>query len=707
MIKRLQKSHSCEVELVLHPFDEEQEKLKEVFPKIERQLSELEKIPRYYGDDFVEQVLDAERQKAIQRLRIAEREPYFGRLDFQAEDTDRAVPIYIGKAGVADPDGGEPLIIDWRAPIASMFYSFTGQGDRASYVSPDGEVSGTVYLKRNIAIRNQRLQRVVDSYVRGGDNAGIVDEFLLYRLSERKDHRLRDIVSTIQQEQDQIIRAERNKALIIQGVPGSGKTTVALHRLAYLLYHYQNMRAERIMIFAPNRMFLDYISDVLPELGVGEVKQSTFADWALEMLDEDLALREQEERWEQWFSGESADLSPKRKGSLEFYQFIQSALEEYEAEFVPKKDFLAWEGKGIPAEEIERWFSVEYKHDPLLKRKERIASRLKRWIEMEHREIRAIDPRGEKKKQAMKRLQAYWRSWPKPSPLTLYQQILRSPLAEELGFAKLTIPKKKEIDPEDLPPLLLIHHRLNGIPTEKTFDHVVIDEAQDFSPFQVAIVKAFCPSQSFTILGDLLQTIFSYQGIEDWDEFQSVFPPESLEYYQLNKSYRSTMEIIQFANEIIKPYAGKVALAQPVYRSGEPVRVLHVNKEKQIRTIIEIVSSLQGKANTIALVTRTPQQARELYLKLKNKGIDLHLLTAKQAEYMGGISVMPIYLTKGMEFDAVLLLDVDAAHYPEQKLSAKLLFVGCTRALHHLYVLYSDSLSPLIRKESIQLHAGA
>ncbi len=335
-------------EYPLKVYQEENRRLRHVIDKIKKQLDQLSQIPRYYGEDMVEQALDDQRQRKLQSLKIAYQEPYFGRLDFQEDGANAPTPLYIGKTGIQDEKTNQLLVIDWRAPVASMFYSFTGQSDRATYRSPDGSVEGIVHLKRNLSIRKQSLQRVVDSYIRGGDNLGLADEFLLYKLQENKDNRLRDIVSTIQTEQDQIIRAERHKALFIQGVPGSGKTTVALHRLAFLLYQYQdNIRPEKIIIFAPNRMFLDYISDVLPELGVGGVQQTTFAEWALDILSEnDITLRDQSEQISRWFDTRRDLSAPEEeatrfKGSMTFFKWMETALDQYEATFVPNAGFRA------------------------------------------------------------------------------------------------------------------------------------------------------------------------------------------------------------------------------------------------------------------------------------------------------------------------------------------------------------------------------
>lgn len=281
-------------------YQEEKARLDRTLEDIEKQLLALRSIPEYTGHDFTEQVLEASRQSAREQLERSFPEPYFGRLDF-GEQGKPGKSYYIGKLGVGDPTGKEPSVIDWRAPLASLFYSFTG-GDSASYEAPEGMIEGLVYLKRNVVIRKGILERVADTYNRDSEGPAVSDEFLVYRLGENKDNRLRDIVSTIQAEQDLIIRAAKNTALIIQGVAGSGKTTVALHRLAFLLYQYkEQITAERMIIFAPNHMFIDYISEVLPELGVGDIQQSTYSDWAAKILGLDTPPQDGSETLTRWF----------------------------------------------------------------------------------------------------------------------------------------------------------------------------------------------------------------------------------------------------------------------------------------------------------------------------------------------------------------------------------------------------------------------
>lgn len=684
-------------------FEDELQKMKDTLHTMDEQLDRLEKIPVYYGEDFKEQILESMRESNRQNLRIGVQEPYFGRLDFQEDGKEEVMPIYIGKVGVSDMDTMKPIIIDWRAPVASMFYSFTGGEELAFYQSPDGLVEGDVYLKRNISIRKRELERVVDTYVKGNEDVSHADDFLLYRLGENKDNKLKDIVSTIQSEQNDIIRAERNLPLLIQGVAGSGKTTIALHRLAFLIYEYrEQLEAERMIVFAPNSLFLDYISSVLPELGVGNISQTTFPDWALRTLDDSVKLKQTEKKLKEAFSinrDEKKVMLGKLKGTLEFKTFIEERMIQFENELVPTKDFEAWDRAIIPLEDVKKWMQVEYKHYPLQKRRERLVGRMKRWIEIELKKFGETNEKKLLKKEATKRLNAYMKFWPKMSALSLYSSIVKSKeilevLPEELVKETEKSCRKKEVCVEDLPALIYIHHRITGIEIGQKFHHVVIDEAQDFSPFQVYVLKEITLGNSFTILGDLSQAIYDYQGIEDWNAFKEVF--QETGYYELTRSYRSTKEIIEFANEIIKNAEIPVGLATPVFRSGEDVKVIHA--ENQFTEIVKTVKHLQNAdVKTIAVIGRTEDECRDIYVKLTNAGLTVNVIEANQSKYEGGISVVPVYLAKGLGFDAVLLIDVDEEHYKNTKHDAKLLYVGCTRSLHDLWIFHSGEASPLIK----------
>ena len=685
-------------------FEEELQKMKDILCTMDEQLEQLEKIPVYYGEDFKEQILESMRESNRQNLRIGVHEPYFGRLDFQEDGKEEVMPIYIGKVGVSDKDTMKPIVIDWRAPVASMFYSFTGGDELAFYHSPDGLVEGDVYLKRNISIRKRELERVVDTYVKGNEDVSHADDFLLYRLGENKDNKLKDIVSTIQSEQNDIIRAERNLPLLIQGVAGSGKTTIALHRLAFLIYEYrEQLEAERMIVFAPNSLFLDYISSVLPELGVGNISQTTFPDWALRLLEGSVKLKQTEEKLKEAFSinrDEKKVMLGKLKGTLEFKSFIEERMIQFEKDLVPTKDFEAWDKAVIPVEDVKKWMQVEYKHYPLKKRRERLVGRMKRWIEIELKKFGETNEKKLLKKEATKRLNTYMNFWPKMSPLSLYNSMIKSKeilevLPEELVQETEKNCRKKEVYVEDLPALIYIQHRITGIEIGQKFHHVVIDEAQDFSPFQVYVLKEITLGNSFTILGDLSQAIYDYQGIEDWNAFKEVF--QETGYYELTRSYRSTKEIIEFANEIIKNAEIPVGLATPVFRSGEDVKVIRA--EAQFIEVLKTLQHLQNEdVKTIAVIGRTDDECRDIYEKLTNAGLTVNFIEADQSKYEGGISVVPVYLAKGLEFDAVLLIDVDEEHYKNTKHDAKLLYVGCTRSLHDLWIFYSGEASPLIKE---------
>lgn len=701
-------------------YQEEKERLDRTLQEIDHQLSALRAIPVYTGHDFTEQVLEAGREGQRQQLEKSSREPYFGRLDFEEQGRELST-LYIGKVGVGDPSGKHPIVIDWRAPAASLFYSFTG-GDSASYEAPEGIIEGLVYLKRNIVIRQQILDRVVDTYNREDAGPAVSDEFLVYRLGENKDNRLRDIVSTIQAEQDQIIRAARNTALIIQGVAGSGKTTVALHRLAFLLYQYkEQLQAERMIIFAPNHMFIDYISEVLPELGVGDIQQRTFTDWASEVLGLEHPPEAGQGDLQRWFDTIQPEPMPENglparfKGSVQFKALIDAFLENMESLCVPKIDFEPWEGARLPYEEILAWFEGEYKHYPVAKRKERVLARIHRWIEMELKKAPSATALKERKKKAQQREKAYAKKWPELTPLALYEELYQIKKRGSIGLSDMSsgIPaavwketrgnlKQGIVKEEDLAALLYLYTRIHEIEVRMIFDHVVIDEAQDFAPFQVAVLDRFVKGHSFTILGDLSQGIHYYKGVRDWHEMQELFHSEDTAYFALTRSYRSTLEIISFGNEILARGVGTELLAVPVFRSGEPVKLLTAagaGREAAIKNALKAV--LKGAYRTVALLTRTLQEAVELHEVLLRDEIQASLIDGSSNQYAGGISVLPVYFSKGLEFDAVIVTDVDREHYSKE--DAKLLYVGCTRALHELWLLHGEEMPDYVTTDDSEM----
>ncbi|MGB8000765.1 MAG: 3'-5' exonuclease [Anaerobacillus sp.] len=692
-------------------YQKEKQQLAQIAAEITKQQERLDRYPRYSGDNVTEQVLESIREENRTSLKIAAKEPYFARMDFQ-EEYKKACAYYIGKVGVADEESQDSLVVDWRAPVASMFYAFTGGEEEVYYVSPDGIIEGNIELKRNIVIRERELQRVVDTYVEGSDDLSGSDEFLLYRLSENKDNRLRDIVSTIQAKQNDIIRAERTTPLIIQGAAGSGKTTVALHRLAYLLYEYRDtIQAGRMIIFAPNRMFLDYISGVLPELGVGGIQQSTFTDWTLSVLEEIVKFDASSNHLQRWFGKSRPDIEEAEgriKGSIAFKDWIDSAIYRFSTTVGPSGDFTPFEGSMLTETKIQQWLT-DLSTYPVGRKREMILNRFRVWIKDEIKKIEGSHLQKEYRRQANENLKQYFKNWPKQTAFsfytTLYQTNVlpyisvserKSVLNEQIIKDTEKRLKKKQVTTEDLAPLVYIQFKLNGISKEEVFQHIVIDEAQDFSPFQLALLLEVNRSRSFTILGDLAQGIHSYKGIHRWEEFRELFNGREL-YMELEQSYRSTLEIIEFANEVISHANIPVQPAIPVFRSGESVEKRKVDRVEQVYHLLETAKEMKNRGmTTIAVVGRSEEECSDLFHEIRKQNKEVNLITADDRSYAGGISIVPIYLTKGLEFDGVIIADACEENYRDDAEDAKLLYVGCTRALHELKVFYIGNASPLL-----------
>ncbi len=663
--------------------------------------------PRYKGDDFTEQMLDLQRIKREERLLVSRKEPYFGRLDFSELPANQTKALYIGKAGLSNEKTKEILVVDWRAPVASLFYSFSGGEETVYYESPDGIVEGEVHLKRNLLIRDSQLERVVDSYVRGQEDETVTDEFLLYRLGENKDNKLRDIVSTIQQEQDKIIRTEKNKVVFIQGVAGSGKTTVALHRLAFLLYQYSGkLQAKRMIIFAPNQMFLDYISGVLPELGVGDIAQTTYDQWAIDILEKSVRVEDSASLYSYWFESprtkeEMLHSASRLKGSITYKQLIEKKINEFENNFLPNLSLEPYEGIRLSAEQIKEWFVSDMSGDALLRKRERLIQRLKHWFEAEWKQ-KGIASAKEKAK-AMAKLRAFSKKIPELNPLKVYTELvddkeLADIFPQEERNAIKTMLKQGKVTAADLPALVYIQIRLSGT-KQTSYDHIVIDEAQDYSPFQLDTLRMMQRLPSMTVLGDLQQAIHGYSGIQGWHELQSLYTATEHSYFELDRSYRSTMEIIEFANQLLAGMGDHVRPAVPVFRSGEPVDLLPFDDERSRRK--HLITTLrvwqeEGIYKTIAILGRTAEACAEIAGTLTAAGIEASLIQSKQEVYSGGLTVVPIYLAKGLEFDAVMIDQADQLSYRTD--DAKLLYVGCTRALHKLQLLYNGKCTALLAR---------
>lgn len=690
------------------------------------------------------------------RLLKAKEKPYFARIDFQEEGKSNIEKFYIGKMSLQREDWDVPMILDWRSPLASVYYD--GRLGKVVYQNALGEsMSGELSLKRQYTIENKKLIDIMDVDITA------TDTFLQASLGENKDNRLKDIVSTIQSEQNAIIRADIKRPLIVQGVAGSGKTTIALHRIAYLIYTYEkSFYPEQFMIIAPNRLFLNYISGVLPELGANNVIQTTYADYAFELIGDKYKLTDSEEKLVSIINNKNRVRDEGNrtfiiktsafKGSLVFKNVLARYIRSIEINYIPKEDF-ALEGHTLMSvKEIKNVILRDYSYLPLYKRFDQIEKHLKFRLDKDKNRIydeakfsydkkieiiRRNEPESEERRltivdilnirdaalQKIKNniksaVKNYMSNFVKRDLFDYYKDIITNEenlnnfsvgkLDEEfISFVSEysnDILTSKMVELEDLAPLLYIKHRIMGFEDRVNIKYVVIDEAQDFSPFQFYALKKIFNTDFFTILGDLSQGIHSYRSIKNWNiVLNKIFDPDNSQYLKLEQSYRTTIEIMDLANEVIKLIPNDdLILAKPVVRHGEKPSMIKFNTKKEILNNVEkkISDLISEGYKSIAIICKTPKECKVVHNELKkNKQLNIKLLEGKEEQYDNTIVIVPSYLSKGLEFDAVIIINIDDV-YSEEELDLKLLYVAMTRAQHRLYVYYKEGNNNLLEQIS-------
>lgn len=690
-------------------------------------------------------------QIRLKNLQTAKSKPYFSRIDFREEDKDRAEKIYIGKMSLMRDEDQELVIIDWRAPVANLYYE--GRLGETNYKCPDGDINGELYLKRQFTINDGKLEEIFDIDITTSD------EFLQSYLGASADNRLKDIVSTIQTEQNRIIRSDMWKPLIVQGAAGSGKTTIALHRIAYLIYTFEKtFDPENFMIIATNKLFLNYISEVLPELGVDRVKQTTFEDFAMTLIGKKFKIKDSNEKLTSFVNHNASNDEMKRnelikkeselKSSMLFKEIIDEYIHKIEKIFIPKEDFKIETITLYKYEEINDLFLNQYKDLPLVKRideiKKHLTNRLKAKkdliveglqlqcdrtvkrlkMEMEENEARrqliveAID----KKNDMISRIQTtsktaikkYIDKISKINPFdyykdlitneSLFTELLSNKIENELiSFTrKYTMEDLKAgyIEQEDLAPMIYLKYKIHGMDEKIPVKHIVIDEAQDFSVFQFYVLRKIVRDSSFTILGDLCQGIHSYRGTKHWEDVKRyAFEDERSEILTLEQSYRTTVEIMEAANKVIQKLKDdSLTLAKPVIRHGEAVKIIKKNSLKEIAEEIDLKIT-EYKSNgfeSIAIICKTIKECMEMAAYFKKSENKPEVITGKEKEYKSGVVIVPSYLAKGLEFDVVIISNAGSEEYGENELDIKLLYVAMTRPLHKLNIYYYDELSPLL-----------
>jgi len=695
-------------------FEYEQQKLDEILQKYIETLEDtkmyLNSLPKKFkGDPAV-----LYQQMAIyeNKLRLMEKgkgKPYFARIDFKNESDDITEECYLGKVGIRDYDMNI-ITVDWRAPIASMYYD--SSLGKTGYQAPEGFISGELLIKRQIDIENGILQNIQDVDTVSND------DMLKPYLGTTADHRLKNIVSTIQAEQNDIIREKINKNLIIQGVAGCGKTTIALHKIAYLVYNFlTKIKPDQYMVIGPNNFFLDYISGVLPDLDAQTVVQTTFEQFVLDYINEDLKVNSSEK---QLMLQQETNVNLnycKLKNSLKFKELIDKFLDEYEENIIPKNDFIVRGVNILSSKVLEEIYNSIDKNlfSSFESRIERTILLASAYLE-KHPEIRSeiaskaltITPmtsrdfiQKELRNRFSQSLKQHLMKACKEPVSKLYKEFLSkieryndstyNQLDEikEIGLNNLSDGK---IDFDDLASLSYLKLRINGAKDYEKYKHVVVDEAQDLGTFNFYVLKEINKKSTFSIFGDIAQSIYSYRSIDDWDSVIQIFN-NNIEYRQLLKSYRTTIEIMNEANNITDHIG--LDSATPVIRHG-----VNVNYEliDNINMFDKIYSSLKENIEmgheTIAIVCKNSLEALDIFQNLKSVGINPELVIDSNNNYKSGICVTTAYLAKGLEFDSVIITNASEITYSSaNKNDMKLLYVAMTRALHKLDVLFDGEIT--------------
>jgi len=752
-------AYKQELERCRYTLDYVEKSIERALEKRTKVGNDLENVKRHMSGDnsadytsiIVNTIIQDTLALKVKNLYTARTKPYFARIDFRETGTSKTENLYIGKMSLAKYEDQEIVIVDWRAPIANLYYE--GRLGTSSYICPGGTIEGELLLKRQFAINSGKLEEIFDIDITTND------EFLQTYLGANAENRLKEIVSTIQEEQNKIVRAPMWKPLIVQGVAGSGKTTIALHRIAYLIYTFEkSFDPENFMIIAPNRLFLNYISEVLPELGVERVKQTTFEDFAMELIGKKFILTDTNDKLnmfvnqnntiEQIANNELVRQASILKTSMCFRDIIDEYIKEIELSFIPKRDLTLGTKIIFSYEEVNELFLTQYGMWPIAQRmneiKKSLTTRLKtnkqqlisqieaecdrkvararETITDEKERQKTILVAFQKKDSVLEKIEKaskslvkeYVNSLPKVSPYQYYRDLLE----DSSGFDKivskyadeevceftreytLKILNSKMLELEDLAPIIYLKYKIYGMDEKIPVKHIVIDEAQDFSAFQYYVLKKIVKDSSFTILGDLCQGIHSYRGVRKWEEIvNEVFEGKKCEFLTLEQSYRTTVEIIEAANNVIgKLENTDLIRAKPVIRHGEPVELISKTDINSVAEDIiqKIIDSKKKSHKTIAVICKTMEECEQILPLLIKADKTISIITGNEKEYKSGIVIVPSYLSKGLEFDVVLISNASKQNYTKNELDIKLLYVAMTRPLHRLCIYFVGEKSLLL-----------
>jgi DNA helicase-2/ATP-dependent DNA helicase PcrA len=699
-LEKVTKINTKTVKILLPRLEKLQEELEDQIRIIEQSTGDDAKDARGIYNKIIKEIQSTVDRINLDLLKVDS--PYFGKIVFTPYDSRRKkdMDIYIGKFAITDKDSHIPLVTDWRAPIANLYYQNSGPTDNVQFEAPVGTRRGDLKQKRQFEISRARIQNIYDA--KTGNVAA--DEFLLSQLKGRLGKKLTDIVSTIQAQQNEIIREEINKPVIIQGVAGSGKTTILLHRLAYLFFNYkEQIRPQASLILAPNRMFLDYISDVLPNLGVSGVNTLTYLFWGKKVLD-----------WDNRYtvSTEEENLEFKEyKGSLQFLNFLDKYFDEYEEQLLDEIPYSR-------ADLIERRYYELKEKFPLISMEERINLSIDYAFaqkQFKSRQTGAYDDTFDVENEKRREILSYINK--KVDPYRIYQNIFKSKLLDK-EICKYTLQglrshnAHKYFRIEDLAPMVYLQLKLKGT-KEFEQDYIVVDECQDLSFIEIATLAQIARNGNITLAGDLAQSIIPPFYIRDWEnviELINRITKKEVSYHQLNRCYRTTVEIIDFANKIFKGrFPKSYKLPEAVLRHGEDIKRIEYKTEikdldnNELKGFINIIKEeFEKDAVTCALICKDRQHANEIYEKIKpfENEIGRDVVAYSESDYKNGLLILPVSYAKGLEFDSVIILDMNKDRYPDTEYSTRLLYVAITRALHRLIIITNDNIanSPLLEE---------
>lgn len=604
-------------------------------------------------DDDVEAMMLVRRSIYFQKLFRIQKNPYFASIIFE-EDNGEVAEIYISTTHLRKDN--KNVLSDWRAPICSLYYDY--ELGPCSYDTPSGVISGKLKQKRQYKIKDGKLIRVLDSSI------NIDDEILQEVLASRASEKMKNIVNTIQTEQNSIIRNLKDRNLIVQGIAGSGKTSVALHRIAFLLYRIENLTSSSVLIFSPNNVFTEYISSVLPELGEENTMQTTFQDYLSKMIKEYKKVESFIDFLARYYScKETNDQLIRYKQSDAIIKDIDNYIKDYENKALFLNGITEGHIYNYTANELNEMLKDRYNLFPIFQRIKAIGTKLS---ENNYDGSKKKAPTYEK---LLKEVANFKKDYKE-----IYRGFYKSDFCQ-IKLSEKEINKfinKKIINYEDALLLVYMKGLLEGFKYEASIKQVVIDEAQDYNKLQYLIIKKIFKKSSFTILGDVNQAINPYYKYQSIKEIGDIFTGK---YIELNKSYRSSENIIEYTNKIL---------------NLNNVSAIRKDNEEQIKfkkyddniknNLSKTIKELKAKYQSIAVICKNDYETKEIFDLLGDDKISL--ISHESNEFTKGIVIIPAYMAKGLEFDSVIVINEKSFGENEKNL----LYVACTRAQHELII---------------------